>query len=307
MKTKQDLSGMTLPDPDRLPPERERASDGAAVSVTTEAPHTHTADERLDIIPGDLDGARAPEQDGREEAPRQAAEFLPAPPLARVVHVAHRFPLGLSLHRDPSAYLLSPASLLTRRAEDFRQLRAQLKMQLGNSGVLLMVSPRHGEGRSITALNLGIAFAQEFTRVLYVEADFRRPALHTYFELPAGKGTADLLRERRPIDDVGAHVLATDVPGLYLLPAGVRSGTPELLESPRVAELVKRLRVEADWTIVDCPPLLSYADALPLIPLVDGIVIVALQGRTREADLASLAERLASAHARVVGAVYVEH
>lgn len=303
MQTKQDLSGMTLPDPDRV---ADGAPDGAAVSVTTEAPRAE--DGRLDTIPADPGDMQAAEQD-RHAAPalQPASTSLPAPAMARVVHVAHRFPLGLSLRHDPSAYLLSPSSLLTQRAEDFRQLRAQVKMRLGKSGVLLIASPRHAEGRSITALNLGIAFAQEFARVLYVEADFRRPALHTFFELPAGKGMADLLRERRPIDDVGAHVLATDVPGLYLLPAGVRSGTPELLESPRVAELITRLRIEADWTIIDCPPLLSYADALPLIQHVDGIVIVALQGRTREADLISLSERLAAAEGHIVGAVYVEH
>ncbi|MFI5271425.1 MAG: CpsD/CapB family tyrosine-protein kinase [Ktedonobacterales bacterium] len=235
-----------------------------------------------------------------------AREALPAPKVARVVRVAHRFPQGLSLRRDPSAYLLSPASLLTRRAEDFRQLRSQLKMSLGESGVLLVTRPRHGEGRYITALNLSIAIAQEYERVVYVEADFRRPALHTFFEFTAGKGVADLLRQRAPVGEVSEQVLATDVPSLYLLPAGVRSGAPELLESPRMAELVEQLRIEADWTIIDCPPFLSYADARPLIKLVDGVLVVALQGRTREEDLSLLSARLAAAQARVVGAIYVE-
>jgi protein-tyrosine kinase len=226
--------------------------------------------------------------------------------MARVVHVAHRFPLRISPHHDPSAYLLSPATLLTRHADDFHRLRAQLTRRLGDSGMALVASARHAEGRSIAALGLSLAFAQGAARVVYVEADFRRPALHTFFDIPAGSGAADLLRGSQPMSDLSACILATDVAGLRLLPAGVRPGPPELLDSPRLPELFERLRGEGDWIIVDCPPLLSYSDALPLLSLMDGVVIVALEGRTRDEDLAELSARLALAQARVVGAISIE-
>lgn len=261
-----------------------------------DAGHTHTHAEQV----------AAPQPYESDTAPQLADERPMVPRQAHVVHVAHRFPLSASRRHDPSAYLLSPASLLTRRAEDFRQLRAHLKRRLSTSGILLVASARHAEGRSITALNLGIAFAQEFAHVVYVEADFRRPALHRFFDIPADKGMADLLRENRPPGDVATYILTTDVPGLYLLPAGVRSGPPELLESPRLPELFGHLRAAADWIIVDCPPLLSYADALPLISLVDEVVVVALHGRTREEDLKALSARLTMAQARIAGAVYIE-
>lgn len=224
----------------------------------------------------------------------------------RVVNVSYRFPSGRFRSRDRRTYLLSPSSLLTHRAEDFRQLRAHLKHRLGERGVVFIASPRHGEGRSITALNLGLALAQEYERVVYVEADFRRPALHTFFELESGYGISQLLQRQEPVgEDVGSQLLPTDVPGFYLLPAGVRSGPPELFESPRMAEVLARLKIEADWVIVDGPPALTYAESQILAKLVDGVVIVALEGRTKNDDVARMSTMLESIKANVVGAVYV--
>jgi len=226
--------------------------------------------------------------------------------MAHVVHLAHRFPLRVSPHRDPSAYLVSPANLLTRHADNFRRLRAQVQRRLGRSGMALVVSPRHAEGRSIAALSLSLAFAQKFARVIYVEADFRRPALRSFFEIPAGGGVADLLWGRQPLSELGACLLPTDAAGLYLLPAGARADPPESLDSPRLPEFLARLRAEGDWIILDSPPLLSYGDALPLLDLVDGVVVVSLEGRTRDEDLAELSARLALTQAPVVGTLTLE-
>lgn len=226
--------------------------------------------------------------------------------MARVVYVAHRFPLSVAPHRDPSAYLLSPANLLTRHSGVFRRMRAQVQRRLGSSGILLVVSPRHGEGRSIAALSLGLSFAEKSARVVYVEADFRRPSLGAFFEIPAGSGAADLLSGRLPMSELGACLLPTDAAGLYLLPAGARSDPPELLDAPRLQEFLALLRAEGDWIIMDSPPLLSYNDALPLLGLVDGVVIVTLEGRTRAEDVAELSARLSLARARVVGMLSLE-
>lgn len=235
----------------------------------------------------------------------------PAESQPPVVHISHRFLRGLLPNRAPHSYLLSPPNLLTRRAEDFRELRARIKLLLGESGVILVASPRHGEGRSITALNLGLAFAQEYERVVYVEADFRRPALHAFFEIEPGRGLARLLRRQEPLDDdcgdaLGDELYPTDVPGFYLLAAGVRAGPPEVFASPRMAEVVARLRAEADWAIIDAAPMLTYAEPLALARLVDGVVVVALEGRTRDDDVTRLASRLNSVNARVLGATYLQ-
>jgi Mrp family chromosome partitioning ATPase len=233
----------------------------------------------------------------------------PATVVTGVVYVAHRFPMRVAPHRDPSTYLLSPTRLLSHHPLDLRSLRVRIEQRLPRPAVLLMASARHGEGRSIAALHLSIAFTQGIARVAYVEADFRRPALHTFFELPASNGLADLLRGTGPMGDANACMLPTDVTGLYLLPAGVRSGSSDahlLLQSPRLSALLAWLRGEADWTIIDAAPLLTYADALPLLGQVDGVVVIAREGRTRDKDLASLSARLARTGAPILETVHME-
>lgn len=287
------------------------AQSPASTSASNGSAHVARAAERttptptLDAPPPARDSTQPPD-DSEDTHTNGADNMLALPTEARPVNVSYRFPRGLLPSRDPRTYILSPSDLLTRRAEDFRQLRTQIKEQLGDRGTVLVASPRHSEGRSITALNLGLAFAQEYERVVYVEADFRRPALHTFFELEQGRGLSRLLRRSDPIgDDLGTELLPTDVPGFYLLPAGVRSGPPELFESPRMADIVEHLKSEADWAIIDVPPMLTYAEPQTLVKLVDGVVVLALEGRTREDDLRRLAARLEAIGGNIIGAVYV--
>jgi protein-tyrosine kinase len=283
------------------------ASDGntPGVTTTTEATVQEPTQEPIqepiqDTVAEDQAASSAVAE------PDAVTTALMAPTEPREVNVSQQFASGRTSSRDPRSYLLSPSSLLTRRAEDFRRLRAHLKYRLGERGTVLIASPRHGEGRSVTALNLGLAFAQEYERVVYVEADFRRPALHTFFELEQKGGLSRLLQRQTPIgEDVGEELLPTDVPGFYLLPAGVRSGPPELFESPRMAEVLARLKIEADWVIVDGPPLLTYVESQMLAQLVDGVAIVALEGRTRYDDVTRVSTQLDSIMANVICAVYV--
>jgi Mrp family chromosome partitioning ATPase len=229
----------------------------------------------------------------------------PARKPASIVRVAHRFPIRATPHRDPEAYLLSPSRLLAPSFEDFVALRARLSERLTAPAGVLVASARHAEGRSITALTLSIALAQASARVVYVEADFRRPALNMFFNLPACGGLSALLSESAPIGNLGAYLLPTDIAGLDLLPAGVCASPAIPLDMPRLAELMGWLRAEADWIIVDSPPMLTYSDALPLLSLVDGVLITALVGRTREQDLAALATRLALIWPPVVATLYI--
>lgn len=210
--------------------------------------------------------------------------------------------------RDPRSYLLSPATLLTQRAEDFRQVRARMKQSLGDHGTVVVVSARHGEGRTITALNLGIAFAQQYERVVYVESDLRRPALHTFFDFEQGRGLSPLLQKDGPSSSsLDTALFRTDVPGFYLLPAGARSGPPEILDSPRMTYLAKQLALQADWIILDAPPLLTYAETQTLLGLADGVVVVALEGHTLQHDVQEVSLRLTTAGANVVGVTYLKH
>jgi succinoglycan biosynthesis transport protein ExoP len=153
--------------------------------------------------------------------------------------------------------------------------------------VILVTSPSPQEGKSTVIANLAIALAEINQRVLLIDADTRRPRLNAVFNHANTWGLSDLLREKTPCDEYPSEALArnTHVPRLFLLPSGPGSvNVSRLLHSPRMAELIARLRRDFDAILIDSPPVLRVADARILSRLADAVVLVFRAGQTtREA------------------------
>jgi len=186
------------------------------------------------------------------------------------------------------------ASLL---AESFRTTLTSILMS-GQNGhdrqVILVTSPSPREGKSTVVTNLALALAEIHQRVLLVDADLRRPRLHTIFGQANTWGLSDLLREKTPCAEYLAEALArkTHVPGLFFIPSGTGSvSVSRLLYSARMAELINRLRNDFDSVLIDTPPVLSVADARVLSRLVDAVVLVFRAGQTRR-EAATMAVNL---------------
>jgi non-specific protein-tyrosine kinase len=202
------------------------------------------------------------------------------------------------------------------RVEAFRRLRARLLNGDPPSipASVAIVSARSREGRSSTAVDLGIALAAAGSSVLIVDADLRRrssPGVAEYFGIENESGLFNMLT-----DDVeAALVIWSCLPMLGVLPSGkgsmqgyidsVRaSGGREAgprLESLDITAVLKSLEVEYDVVIVDTPPLLSRADGLLLASLARSTILVAQRGETSLGDLRKAAEDLRSVGASVRG------
>jgi protein-tyrosine kinase len=203
---------------------------------------------------------------------------------------------------DPRRYLLTPEILATERAEVYRQLKAVIRLNPAAPQVILFTSARHGEGRTISALNLAIAFAQESDRIAYVEADFRRPGLANLFAVDEDRCLSRLLLQGGVVGDM---MQASEVPGLYLLPAGRPPASPELLASPQMRSVLEALRRGGDRVIIDCAPYLPYAEASLLAAQLDGVVLVTREGASREDEIKLLNHRLTDAKTRVLSAIFL--
>ena len=165
-------------------------------------------------------------------------------------------------------------------AESFRATLTSL-LTTGSSRedrrVILVTSPSPQEGKSTVITNLAIALAEIDQRVLLVDADLRRPRLHTVLNQANTWGLSDLLRETTPCEDYPAEALCrkTHVPRLSFLPSGPGSvNVSKLLYSPRMDDLLERLRNEFDAVLIDTPPVLRVADARILSRLADAVVLV---------------------------------
>ena len=170
-------------------------------------------------------------------------------------------------------------------AEQFRLLRTRIEGldSARRTQLLLVTSPRTGEGKTTTSANLALTMAQEFQhRVVLVEADLRRPNLAALFGVRAQPGLVDVL--------VGAATLEealVPVPGhhLFVLPAGMPAGrSTELLASSMMQQVIDSLRARFDRIVVDTPPV-TLADTHVLARLADGILIVVRAGVTQRPAL----------------------
>ncbi|MBI4892825.1 MAG: CpsD/CapB family tyrosine-protein kinase [Acidobacteria bacterium] len=182
---------------------------------------------------------------------------------------------------SPDASLLDAARPSEAPAEEFRSLRTRLNhlqsLQPIHSLVVTSASP--AEGKSFTAANLAIAQAQlEGNMTLLADFDFRRPVVHTLFQVPRSPGITDYLQGKASLEEIIKRVEGTN---LCIMPAGEAVLNPlELLNLGNVKSLIDKLPGLFNWVILDTPPLLFAADANLLSTFTHGLVLVVRIGTT---------------------------
>jgi len=171
----------------------------------------------------------------------------------------------------------------------FKMLRTQVMFWLAERGgsCIAVTSPGRGEGKTTTAVNLAIHLAAEVDyTVLLVDANLRAPAVHEYLGWSGVRGLSDHLAVNAPLEELLLH---PQIGRMVVLPAGSPVlNSAEMLGSRAMAELVAEFKTRYPRRVVvfDLPPVLQATDALALSRHVDGILMVAAQGRTSRRDLA---------------------
>lgn len=189
------------------------------------------------------------------------------------------------------------------RAEPTRQLRTNLQFVEASSELktLLVTSSIPGEGKSLTAANLAIVFAESGRKVCLVEADLRRPKATEYLGVEGAVGLTNVLIGEVTLDDV---LQPWQDGGVTILAAGQRPPNPsELLGSQAMHDLLADLRTRFDVVLIDAPPLLPVTDAAVLAAACDGALLVVGSGRVDSQAVTKSLESLDKVNARVVGVV----
>jgi polysaccharide biosynthesis transport protein len=205
--------------------------------------------------------------------------------------------------RQPS--LIEPEDTRHAFVEAYRNLRSSL-LYMAETGdrprTILVTSSVPNDGKSVTAANLAITLASAGSRVLLVDADLRKGALHERFGVPAEPGLAEVLSKGAAWETI---VHTTKFSNLFILPAGAfTANSSELF----IGEATKRFLREAagkyDYVILDTVPVMAADDVTSLAPQVDGVLFVIravfTSARVARASLESLYQR----QVRVLGLVF---
>lgn len=188
--------------------------------------------------------------------------------------------------------------------EAFRSLRTSLVFTSGAEGprVVAVTSSQPLEGKTTTACNLGLVLALGGSRVLLVDADLRRPGLHTVVGAKNEIGLSHLLVGQARVREA---VQKTNEPNLFVISAGRIPPNPsELLSSERMQALIQNLRSGPfDWVIIDTPPVLAVTDAVIISRAVSGVVFVIGSEMTRRVHAERAIETLLSGKPKSIGAV----
>lgn len=192
-----------------------------------------------------------------------------------------------------------PKSLV---AEAFRALKVSLDLAQTEAPFrsILVGSVSKTEGKSMIASNLALTLAKAGKKVVLLDADLRRPSVHTSLKLSNEKGLSTLLQLQATVEEC---LNSTSVENLKVITAGEPVINPgDLIGSPRMKQVLAELCEYADILVVDGPPIL-VTDSTILSTEVDEVLIVVGYGLTRKSEAVVALKRLESAGAKIVGVV----
>lgn len=207
---------------------------------------------------------------------------------------------GLALNRRKLIAKYDPKSPIS---EQYRNIRTNILYSSIDEEIrsILVTSSGPGEGKSTTAANLAIVFAQQGKTVLLVDADLRKPTVHYTFNLNNTAGLTSILTNQMELMEV---VHQYDEKNLYVLPSGPIPPNPsELLGSKAMNLFLEKALEEFDIVLFDTPPVLAVTDAQVLANLCHGSILVVSSGKTDKEAAVKTKEQLDSSTGKILGVV----
>jgi len=237
-----------------------------------------------------------PSDDSADDSADQAAAASGAPSdIAKL----NGYALQVVVHHDRGSVV----------TEQYRAIRTQIlaRSRTRRLQTHVITSSTPEEGKSVTVLNLGVAFSElRNQRTLLIEGDLRRPAFEKLFDRKCDNGLMQLLRG--DVDDYEQILHPTVYDNLQFIPSGGRdpNHSTELLSSPRMVQLLDRLKDRYDHIFFDSPPVVTVTDSCILGQMADGVMMVVRLNKT-PSDVVDRAKRLLRASSCEISGVILTH
>ena len=188
--------------------------------------------------------------------------------------------------------------------ESYKTARTNIAYSIIKKGCkkIAFTSSSKGEGKTVTAMNVASALAQQVnTKVLVIECDLRRPHVHSALRLAPTPGITNYLNNECTADEI---IQSTKLPNMSAVCYGAVPPNPsELLASESMADFVKMVEKDYDYIIFDTPPIGVVIDAVPIIKASDGVVVVVKNNSTTYPQLNKTLETLERSGGKTLGVI----
>ncbi len=191
-------------------------------------------------------------------------------------------------------------------AEAFRHLRTSVLLSSAGHApkVLVVTSCVPAEGKTTTTLNLAVSLAQTGARVLIIDADMRRPRIHSAFGIENVRGLCNILANETSETETLALLQHEQESGVHLLPAGPIPPNPaELIGSEQMRKLLTELSSMFDHIVIDSPPIASFTDGVLLSAMSDGVLLVISASESSRKIILRSQQALIDVGAKILGVV----
>ncbi len=191
-------------------------------------------------------------------------------------------------------------------AEAYRQLRTSILLSTAGHAPksLLVTSSLPSEGKTTTATNTAISLAQTGARVLIIDADMRRPRVHSVFGIKNNVGLSSILSSELTENDVLDAIQLDPKTRLNVMASGPIPPNPaELIGSDQMTKLLKLLQRHFDHVVVDSPPITSFTDGVLIASMVDGVILVVHSGRSSKQVVRKARQLVQDVGAKIFGVV----
>ncbi len=195
--------------------------------------------------------------------------------------------------------------------EIFRNIRTNIEFSTVSKDLksIAITSTQPGEAKTTTSINLGYIFATKYDRVLLIDCDLRKTMLHRYMKISNKQGLTDAL-----LDFGKHHVYNPDyfqkishssfAGNLFILTGGIHVPNPsELLGSEIFSEYIQALKKNFDFIIIDCAPVGTISDSIPVGHAVDGTIFVVSSKDTKRKDAAACVKLLQRNNVNLLGSI----
>ena len=204
------------------------------------------------------------------------------------------------------AELLMNCDSRSALAESYRQLRTSVLLSTAGRPpkTLLVTSSVPGEGKTTTSVNTALSLAQTGAKVLILDADMRRPRIHSIFHVENRHGLSTILSSNLSEAEILSTIEQNSENNIYLLPSGPIPPNPaELLASEQMRRLLAVLECTFDHVVIDSPPIANFTDGALISAMVNGVLLVIHGGKTSRGIVRRSQQMLQEVGAKICGVV----